>query len=137
MSKFYTGGCACGAVRYEARSEPVAQNHCQCRDCQRRSGTGHSSWLVFVGRADISLTGEPSNWSTNGDSGREKVHSFCPGCGSAVWLTFPDMPDLVAIPAASLDEPAHFTPGFVTYASAALAWDTLDPALKAFAKMPE
>ena len=47
MSDAYTGGCACGAVRYEIPGEPIVMNHCQCRDCQRRSGTGHGSYLTF------------------------------------------------------------------------------------------
>ncbi len=36
MSEVYTGGCACGAIRYEISAEPVVMNDCQCRDCQRR-----------------------------------------------------------------------------------------------------
>ena len=40
MSKPYTGGCACGAIRYEISAEPIAMNDCQCRDCQSTSGTG-------------------------------------------------------------------------------------------------
>ena len=43
MSKPYTGGCACGAIRYEIPSEPLVMTDCQCRDCQQRSGTGHGS----------------------------------------------------------------------------------------------
>src|SRR5688572_30210881 len=38
MSDVYAGGCACGAIRYEISGEPLFQNHCQCRDCQRKSG---------------------------------------------------------------------------------------------------
>ena len=49
----YIGGCACGAIRFEARSEPMFQNHCQCRHCQQRSGTGHGSYVTFAGRADL------------------------------------------------------------------------------------
>ena len=41
MSAPYTGGCACGAVRYRIFDEPMFQPDCQCRDCQRMSGTGH------------------------------------------------------------------------------------------------
>src|SRR2546421_1924 len=41
MSEAYTGGCACGVIRYEISGEPLASNDCQCRDCQRKSGTGH------------------------------------------------------------------------------------------------
>ena len=47
MSEAYTGGCACGAIRYEISGEPMAMNDCQCRDCQRKSGTGHGSYLTF------------------------------------------------------------------------------------------
>lgn len=47
MSTSYTGGCACGALRYEAAAQPIFENHCQCRDCQKRSGTGHGSYLTF------------------------------------------------------------------------------------------
>ena len=50
MSKAYNGGCACGAIRYEISGEPVFMNHCQCLDCQRRSGTGHGSYLTFADR---------------------------------------------------------------------------------------
>jgi len=36
-----TGGCLCGAVRYEAQGKALWAVHCHCRDCQRASGTGH------------------------------------------------------------------------------------------------
>ncbi len=136
MTRSYTGGCACGAIRYEASGEPIAQNHCQCRDCQRRSGTGHGSWLTFPRRAEVAITGEARIWTVAGDSGNEKLHAFCPNCGTPVYLTFAAMPDLVAIPAASLDEPGNFDPQMVTYASRRHAWDTIDPALRQFERMP-
>jgi hypothetical protein len=43
MSEVYTGGCACGAIRFEIADEPLFQNHRQCLDCQHKSGTGHGS----------------------------------------------------------------------------------------------
>ena len=52
MSEAYTGGCACGAIRYEISGEPMVMNDCQCRDCQRKSGTGHGSYLTFPGREE-------------------------------------------------------------------------------------
>lgn len=60
MTKTYIGGCACGAIRYQTQATPVFQNHCQCRDCQKRSGTGHGSYLTFPRRADVTVTGEAS-----------------------------------------------------------------------------
>ena len=136
MAQSFTGGCACGAVRYEAPGEPVFQNHCQCRDCQKRSGTGHGSYATFAGRSDMKTTGAPATWRVAGDSGNDKIHAFCSTCGTPVWLTFSAMPDLVAVPAGSLDDPDRFRPQAVTYGVRAHAWDAMDPALPAFERMP-
>ncbi|HVZ30495.1 MAG TPA: GFA family protein, partial [Asticcacaulis sp.] len=68
MNRPWTGGCACGAVRYEIAGEPVFSNHCQCRDCQRKSGTGHGSYLTFPDRRAVTLTGEMARWNMVGDS---------------------------------------------------------------------
>ena len=136
MTKPYTGGCACGAIRYETSSEPIVENHCQCRDCQKRSGTGHGSYLTFPQRADVTITGEAKNWRVAGDSGNEKVHAFCPTCGTPVYLTFVAMPELIAVHAASLDDPSQFNPQVVTYSIRGHAWDTIDPSLQKFERMP-
>src|SRR5687768_395320 len=73
MTKAYIGGCACGAIRYETSSQPIFENHCQCRDCQKRSGTGHGSYLTFPRRADVTITGEANTWRVTSDSGNEKI----------------------------------------------------------------
>ena len=137
MAAPWTGGCACGAVRYETPAEPVFQNHCQCRDCQRRSGAGHGSWMTFPRRAEMAITGEASRWRVVAGNGNEKTHVFCSTCGAPVYLTFSMMPDMIAIAAASLDDPGRFTPQAVTYGARGQAWDTLDPALALFERMPE
>lgn len=136
MTQPYTGGCACGALRYTTQHAPVFQNHCQCRDCQLRSGTGHGSYLTFASRAEMLITGEATHWQIAGDSGNMKTHSFCPTCGTPVYLTFAAMPDLIAVHAASLDEPNRFKPQVLTYAERALAWDRVDSNLQAFTRMP-
>jgi hypothetical protein len=136
MSKHYTGGCACGAVRFETRSDPVVSLHCQCRHCQQRSGTGHGSYVVFADRANMKISGQAKTWSVAGDSGAEKSHAFCPNCGAPVYLTFPAKPQMIAIHAASLDDPSQFNPQMVTYTASGHAWDTLNTALKKFERMP-
>ena len=136
MTKPYSGGCACGAIRYEARGEPVVEIHCQCRDCQKRSGTGHSSYLTFAQRAAVKIDGRAAEWRVAGDSGNEKIHAFCPTCGSPVYLTFAANPEPIAVHATSLDEPDRFKPQLVTYTVRAHAWDAIDPSLQTFERMP-
>jgi len=132
----YTGGCACGALRYALPGAPVEQTHCQCRDCQRRSGTGHSSWLVFAEAPDKVTTGPVRHWASMGEGGTEKRHAFCPTCGTPIFIAFAAMPGLIAITAASLDDPSRFAPRQVTWASAAQGWDALAAGLTVHAKMP-
>lgn len=135
MSKVYCGGCACGAIRYEITAEPVFSNDCQCRDCQRESGTGHQSNLTFMSES-VTLAGETGRWDMVADSGNLKTRHFCPTCGSPVYLTYPARPQFVTIRAASLDDPSHYVPQAVTYTSNGYSWDRLDPALQKFEKMP-
>lgn len=136
MNKPYTGGCACGAIRYEIAAEPIFSNECQCRQCQRVSGTGHGSFISFVRKEVVKLQGKASQWDLTADSGNVKTRSFCPACGSPVYQTYPAMPDVITIHAASLDDPERYQPQAVTYASRAHVWDRVDPALTAFETMP-
>jgi hypothetical protein len=135
MSEPYTGGCACGAIRYVVSAEPAMMNICQCRQCQRDSGTGHGSHLTFVG-APVEVTGEASFWDTVGEGGTRKIRAFCPTCGNPVYLTLPDMPDVFVASAASLDDPSRYQPQMVMWTAAGQAWDHPDPALLQFEKMP-
>jgi len=135
MDKPYTGGCACGAIHYSIVGEPLFSNHCQCRDCQRESGSAHGSYATFA-RAGVTVTGEARHWNMAGDSGNVKTRGFCPQCGVAVYLTFVAMPDIFTIRAASLDEPTRYRPQAVTYAARGHGWDYLDPGLVKFEGMP-
>ena len=135
MNSPYTGGCACGAVRYEIAAEPIFQNHCQCLDCQHKSGTGHGSYLTFP-RAGAQQSGRASLWKVTADSGNVKTRGFCPTCGSPVFMTFSYTPDVFTVHAASLDDPDRFRPQLVTYAVRGRAWDFLDPALPKVERMP-
>jgi hypothetical protein len=135
LTEPYTGGCACGAIRYRISDEPIFQFDCQCRDCQRMSGTGHGSYLAFPSKLNVTLEGKAQQWTMIADSGNVKMRGFCPTCGSPVHLTSAAMPDLFAVHAASLDDPSRYQPQAVTYHTRGYAWDFLDPALPKFAEM--
>ena len=77
------GGCSCGAVRYEITAEPIRGFQCQCRDCQRDSGSGHTSVWVFP-RTAFKATGPLKDSVRVADSGDAKVKCFCEVCGSPI-----------------------------------------------------
>ena len=109
---------------------------CQCRDCQRKSGTGHGSYLTFGSREAVKLTGHATHWDMIGDSGNVKTRGFCPTCGVPVYLTSAAMPEFFSVHAASLDDPARYQPQAVIFRSSGHDWDRVDLALPQFEKMP-
>jgi hypothetical protein len=136
MSEAYGGGCACDAIRYEIADEPIVMNDCQCRTCQKKSGTGHGSYLAFPSRKNVKLIGEATHWQVASDSGNLKTHGFCPSCGSPVYLTLASAPDVFIVHAASLDDPSRYRPQMVTYTIRGHGWDHVDPASAKFEGMP-
>ncbi len=135
MNAVFTGGCLCGAVRYESSSEPVIAGHCHCNDCRKTSGTGHGSH-IGVPRAALQVTGDVKFFEAPTDSGNTVARGFCPTCGSAIYSTNSGMPDLAFPRASSLDDPEVFQPQVVVYTKRAPSWDHMDPSLPAFEAMP-
>jgi len=135
MSAAYSGGCACGAIRYEIAADPMMAGHCQCLDCQKATGTGHASMLMFP-EAAMKMTGKAKYYETKADSGNTASRGFCTNCGSPVLGRSSGFPGMVTVMASSLDDPNKFQPGFIVYAMRARPWDRVDPALQHFPKMP-
>ena len=71
-----------------------------------------------------------------GDSGKEVSRGFCASCGSPIATRLAAMPDLMAIKAGSLDEPARFKPTMNIYMSSAQPWAPVAPGLQNFDKIP-
>ncbi len=48
MSPTLTGGCNCGAVRFEITEPLLGARYCHCTRCQRRTGTAASANAAVV-----------------------------------------------------------------------------------------
>jgi hypothetical protein len=132
----FSGGCACGAIRYTSTVEPMMMLHCHCRDCQRSSGGPFSSFVIVPTEALTVSQGELRFHASPSEAGGQTHRGFCPDCGSPV-LGKPDsIPHLVALRTASLDDPAGFQPQMEVWTSDAHPWDALHPALPKFEKYP-
>ena len=138
MSKSFTGGCACGAVRYECTAKPVAMIKCHCRECQRVTGGGFAC-AVLVPADSFNLTrGTPKyHFNTSAKGGQHK-RGFCAECGSP--LTGAENTErstgVVGVLAASLDDPSLFRPQMEIWTADAQPWDRLDPNLPSYEQYP-
>lgn len=100
-----TGGCQCGAIRYEIRGEPVDLYICHCSECRGQSGSAFGI-SVIVRSADLHLvSGEPRIWSRLAAIRGTLDCAFCPTCGSRVWHGNPATEAVVSVKGGSLDNP--------------------------------
>jgi hypothetical protein len=104
-----TGGCRCGAVRYQAQTDdPTRHALCHCEDCRRSAGAPAVAWLA-VPKDKFSVTrGEAVRW--DGDGGAERY--FCGTCGTGLYyLNEAVLPGIADIQSATLDDTVAFQPG--------------------------
>ena len=130
-----TGGCLCGAVRYEIEGEPIFAGHCHCRDCQKATGTGHVS-VVGLPVSAVKITGDTKAYAVTGDSGMPFTRHFCPSCGSLIYGEPAVMPGVINVTAGTLDDTSLYQPQAVIYTKDRPAWDRIDSGLPEFEAMP-
>ena len=133
----FSGGCACGAIRYQSTAEPVIMLHCHCRDCQRSSGGPFSSFVIVPKEAFKLSHGSLRFLDSHSHAGGKTHRGFCPECGSPIQVNTDSAPQIVAIRTASLDDPSWFTPQMDVWTSDAHPWDQMNPALSKFEKYPQ
>ena len=98
-----TGGCQCGAVRYQVNGAPLNTYICHCRECQKQSASAFGI-SVLVHGADIIVTqGQVKTWQRPTDSGHVLDCHFCPECGSRLFHGDLAGQDPVSIKGGSLD----------------------------------
>nr|WP_295664546.1 GFA family protein [Polymorphobacter sp.] len=128
------GGCLCGAIRYRLNGPLLFVSQCCCRDCQKATGTGHTT-ICGIERKDVILDGEPATFTNAGDTGGDVTRHFCGTCGGRLFTSGTLPGSVVMIQAGSLDTPDAVTPESVIYHKDAVAWDRFDPALPVFEEM--
>jgi hypothetical protein len=95
-----TGGCLCGAVRYEVRGPLRPVVYCHCTQCRRTSGHFSASTAA---RPDNLILSESKGlrWYQSSPMARR---GFCRDCGSSLFWE-PTSGDRVSIAAGTLDSP--------------------------------
>jgi hypothetical protein len=128
----FTGGCMCGAIRYECSAEPIAMGNCHCRACQQAAGTAFVA-AMLVPRDAVKIVGDVKYYDAIGDSGSIVGRGFCPNCGARLFSK-PPIPEFLGIMAGSLDDPSEFQPSMDIYTASAQPWDYMNPDLPKYPK---
>ena len=127
-----TGGCRCGAVRYEADGTPDYSALCECNECRQSSGAFLTGWALFPIEA-VRITGTPASHNSSGDVQRQ----FCATCGTGLFfLSDTVFPGKIDIQTASLDDIEALPPQARIQTADAAKWMDEFEALPKFARYP-
>jgi len=126
--------CHCGQLRLEVSGEPRAVSICNCLACQRRTGSAFGMQAGF--KADqVRIAGRYSDYTRISDEADKKPHvfHFCPDCGSQVFYTEPDEPELIVVSVGSFADPSFPPPTTSGYDSRRHHWVGLPDSIMRFA----
>lgn len=129
-----TGGCLCGAVRYEYEGEVGPAAICHCADCRRVTGSAFSVSVRLKKAGFRIVGGEVKTFVKLSDEGSEITRCFCPECGSQVYGFRPQRPGTYFVKAGTLDDPDIVRPADQFWTRSAVSWAHIPPDLPAFEK---
>jgi len=131
-----TGGCYCGALRYEADGEPMFKVQCHCRECQYITG-GMPNVTMGMAEGGFRYTkGTPQTFKRT-DLDKPVTREFCGTCGAPMLSRAPNAPGAVLIKVGSLDAPAQFeTPQAVIFTCDKQPFHQVPEGVPSFDKAP-
>jgi hypothetical protein len=120
MSRIVTGGCLCGAVRYEAHGPGSPPALCHCESCRRAAGAPVVAWITWPAEAFACTEGQPSRHR----SSAAVTRTFCGRCGTPLTYRDDRHPEWVDVTVCSLDEPGAYAPTDHVWTEDRLGWMT-------------
>ena len=114
-----TGGCMCGAVRYEAIGEPLEIGYCHCHSCRRHTGAPVVA-LVFFEADKVRFTKRQRS-IYNSSPGVER--GFCDQCGTSLtWEGKYGGRAVINIHISTFDDPDPHVPESCFFHEERIAW---------------
>ena len=114
-----TGGCLCGAVRYEAEGIPIVVGHCHCETCRKHTGAPIVTFVAFESRNVRFTQGNPSHYQSSPNAKR----AFCSNCGTPLtWEGDYAGYKIIEFHVSSTDEPDRYPPTFHWHHGERISW---------------
>jgi hypothetical protein len=117
-----TGGCSCGAIRYEIASFPLLLYTCNCTNCQTASGSAFALNMPVPTRDFHILQGEPKGWHHASPTGIAVISWFCGDCGARLYGDRAGRAEIVNVRAGTLDDTSWLVPVAHMFLKSAQPW---------------
>jgi hypothetical protein len=127
-----SGGCLCGAVRYQVAGPARHPCYCHCNSCRRAAGAPFVAWGTFAHASWRVTGGELAEYRSSGSV----VRGFCARCGGALTYRHAARAADIDVTLASLDEAGAFPPRMHVWVADKLPWVMIDDGLAQFSGAP-
>jgi hypothetical protein len=128
-----TGGCHCGAIRYEAEGEALTHALCHCTDCRRHAGAPMVGWTMYRLTAVKVTKGEAKVY----ESSKYGRRHFCSECGTGLFYTNAEiLPDIIDIQSGTYDDPEAVPARALIQVADRISWMERAHELPAFERYP-
>lgn len=127
-----TGGCLCGAIRYQANDRPLYVVHCHCSMCRRFTGAAFATFVGFASQTVEFTRGALISYR----SSSKGIRGFCEHCGSSMSFYDEIDPDTIWLTVGSLDHPDKVSPTEHWYSANMVEWIRLDDDLPRYSEQP-
>jgi hypothetical protein len=117
-----TGGCSCGAIRYEITSFPLLLYSCNCSNCQTASGSAFALNMPVATTSLRIVKGEPKGWRHLSPSGVPVISWFCADCAARLYGERSGRPDTMNLRAGTLDDTGWLVPVAHMFMTSAQSW---------------
>lgn len=132
----FSGGCACGEIRYRLISAPMFVHCCHCTSCQTETGSAFVINAMIESDRVEAIRGGPEPVLTPSESGRGQQIWRCPTCRVALWSNYGGAADILRfVRVGTLDKPGGLPPDIHIYTRSKLPWVQLPegvPAVEAY-----
>jgi hypothetical protein len=116
------GHCHCERIRFEAEIDPDKVSICHCTDCQTLTGTVYRTSVPAPAASFVWLAGTPKIYVKIADSGTKRAQAFCGDCGSPIYASDVENPQIYSIRTGALVQRTDLPAKHQIWVHSALPW---------------
>jgi hypothetical protein len=125
-----SGGCLCGAVRYEIDGKLRHITHCHCGMCRKSHGAAFATY-ASLSRERFRLTSGDGALRTYRSS-KSVTRQFCGTCGSSLFWSDDQYPQSIEVALGTLDGDPGGRPVAHIFVKDRASWNEITDALPRF-----
>ena len=117
-----TGGCQCGALRYQVTAAPLMIYACHCTNCQKQTGSAFVLSATVIEPTFSFTSGEPGKFEWTSDAGNSRYGYYCKDCGGRIANGQNPTINILSLRAGTFDDTSWVRPAGHIWVGSAQSW---------------